>query len=194
MARPKEFDPDEALAAAMEKFWERGYEATSLADITACTGVQKASLYATYGDKRTLFVTALARYQVEGRDRLRTALNGSGSVRAAIEAVLTSAVKDASAKERGRGCLCVNTAIEIGARDPEIAAMLASHSREAEALFEQALDRGKVRGEFAARLDSATTGRFLLCTLYGLHVGGKGGMSGKKLKDVVGAALAILAP
>lgn len=194
MARPKEFDPDEALAAVMQKFWERGYEATSLADITECTGVQKASLYATYGDKRKLFVTALARYQEEGRESLRIALSGTGSVRSAIEAVLMSAVKDASGKDRGRGCLCVNTSIEIGSRDPEIGEMLASHSRQVEALFEAALERGKARGEFAAGLDSATTGRFLLCTLYGLHVGGKGGFSAKKLKDVVGAALAILEP
>ena len=63
MARPKEFDPQTALTAAMEKFWESGFEATSLVDLTQCMGVQKASLYATYGDKRTLFVSALAQYQ-----------------------------------------------------------------------------------------------------------------------------------
>jgi TetR/AcrR family transcriptional repressor of nem operon len=159
MARPKEFDPEIALATAMERFWERGFEATSLADITAATGVQKASLYATYGDKRKLFLTALTRYQDEGIERLAAALAVPGPVRAAIEALFQNVVRDCTTRDGARGCLCVNTAVELGPRDPEIARMLELHAARAEKLIADALDRGKASGEFSASLRSPAVAR-----------------------------------
>jgi TetR/AcrR family transcriptional repressor of nem operon len=192
MARPKEFDPDVALAAAMETFWESGYDATSLADITRATGVQKASLYATYGDKRRLFITALSRYQEDGLARLRAGLATGATVRESFEAIFAGAVKECASKDRARGCLCVNTAVELGPRDPEIAAMLLMQARRMTALFAEALERGKARGELDASLDTQVIARFLLFTLYGIHVGGKTGFGAKKLDDVAATALAIL--
>lgn len=192
MARPKEFDPEVALETAMEAFWATGYEATSLADITAATGVQKASLYATYGDKRRLFVTALARYQEEGLARLAAAFDSGPGVRASFAAILSGAVKESAMKGRGRGCLCVNTAVELGPRDPEIAAMLLAQSRRVTSLFAQAIERGMERGELDPKLDAETTARFLLTTLFGIHVAGKTGLSAKKLDAVVTTALSVL--
>ena len=94
MGRPKEFDPDVALSAAMERFWEGGFEATSLSDITASTGVQKASLYATYGDKRQLFLTALSRYQAEGLARLQATFAAHATARDAFEAVFAGIIAE----------------------------------------------------------------------------------------------------
>ena len=192
MARPKQFDPDTALGAAMEKFWETGYDATSLADITACTGVQKASLYATYGDKRQLFMTALSRYQQEGLARLSAALMSGATAREAFAAVLGMVVKESASKDRARGCLCVNTAVELGPRDPEIARMLLVHARRLTALFAERLERGKAQGELGPRLDVQATAQFLLVTLFGLTVGGKTGLGARKLDGVVKTALSVL--
>src|SRR5262245_53912189 len=112
MARPKEFDPDQALRAAMQRFWERGFEATSLQDLTDCTGVQKTSLYATYGDKRELFLKALGQYQADSFERSRQRLEADGSPVAAIRAFMAEVVKSASSDQGcKRGCLFVNTAI-----------------------------------------------------------------------------------
>jgi TetR/AcrR family transcriptional repressor of nem operon len=192
MARPKEFDPDVALGAAMEAFWEHGFDATSLSDITAATGVKKASLYATYGDKRRLFITALSRYQEEGLERLRIGLAGGGTVRESLQAIFSGAVKECASKDRARGCLCVNTAVELGPRDEEISAMLLLHSRRMTALLADTLERGKQQGEFAPGLDTQVIARFLLVTLFGITVGGKTGFSARKLDEVVAAALSVL--
>jgi TetR/AcrR family transcriptional repressor of nem operon len=192
MGRPKEFDPEVALSAAMEKFWEGGFEATSLADITASTGVQKASLYATYGDKRQLFLTALSRYQDDGLERVKAMLAAHASARAAFEAVFAGMIDECASKDRSRGCLCVNTAVELGPRDPEIAAMLQAHARRVVTLFAERIEAGQREGEIAERIDARATARFLLLTLYGITVGGKTGLGARKLDEVVRVALSVL--
>src|SRR5436190_22147629 len=111
MARPKEFDPQTALTAAMEKFWEGGYEATSLVDLTRCMGVQKASLYATYGDKRKLFITALTQYQEQHYQELLVGLRNATSVREFLREALLYWMREAASKDSARGCFCVNTAV-----------------------------------------------------------------------------------
>ncbi len=192
MGRPKEFDPDVALSAAMEKFWEGGFEATSLADITASTGVQKASLYATYGDKRQLFLTALSRYQDDGLERAKVVLAAHTSARAAFEAVFAWMIDECASKDRSRGCLCVNTAVELGPRDPEISAMLQAHARRVVTLFAERIEEAQRQGEVPERVDARATARFLLLTVYGITVGGKTGFGARKLDEVVRVALSVL--
>jgi TetR/AcrR family transcriptional repressor of nem operon len=192
MGRPKEFDPDVALSAAMERFWEGGFEATSLSDITASTGVQKASLYATYGDKRQLFLTALSRYQDEGLVRLTATLGAHATARAAFEAVFAGVITECASKDRSRGCLCVNTAVELGPRDPDVAEMLQAHARRVVALFADRLEQGRKQGEIAEHLDVQATARFLLVIIFGISVGGKTGLGARKLDEVVRVALSAI--
>ena len=126
MARPKEFDVEQALEAAMRAFWERGYEATSLSDLTEAMGVPKASLYATYGDKHRLFLAALARYSRHELDGLRAALAGR-SPRAALEAVFAGAVSSLDPRDSHRGCFVANSVAEVGPHDAEAAEILRRH-------------------------------------------------------------------
>src|SRR5262245_35751076 len=98
MSRPKSFSPDSALDAAMQAFWEKGYGATSLTDLTERMGVQKASLYGTFGDKRALFLAALGRYQDQGYERLRAALERPGPVRALVRGLFEDVVKGQCSK------------------------------------------------------------------------------------------------
>lgn len=191
MARPKEFDPDVALLAAMEAFWERGFEATSLSDLTACTGVQKASLYATYGDKRAFFLAALDRYQALGFDESFGRLADAESPRAVLEEIFARAGRP---KEGRKGCLCVNTAIEMAPHDAEVRQRLEKHMQRAETAVTRALERSIDLGEVRASLDARATARFLVTSLYGLYVAAKIHPGAKRLDDAARLALSVLGP
>lgn len=191
MARPKEFDPDVALLAAMEAFWERGFEATSLSDLTACTGVQKASLYATYGDKRALFLAALDRYQDLGFAESFGRLDSAPSPRAALEQIFARARQP---KEGRKGCLCVNTAIEMAPHDADVRQRLEKNMQRAEAAVARALERSKELREVRADLDAKATARFLVTSLYGLYVAAKISPGAKRLDDVARTVLSVLGP
>lgn len=193
MARPKEFVPEDALRAAMERFWERGFEATSLAELTECTGVQKTSLYATFGDKRSLFMQALARYQDDGYERLSARLDVEGSALDALRGFFGDVVKQASSESGHKGCLCVNTAIELAPHDEEIAELSRRYSLRIEQLFERTLARAVEQSELDSAFDTAATARFLVATLYGLSVVAKTSPSSKRLKDIVAVALSVIA-
>lgn len=192
MARPKEFDPETALTAAMEKFWEGGFDATSLVDLTDCMGVQKASLYATYGDKRKLFMLALAQYQDFHYAQATVAFETATSVRECLRESMLHWMREAATKDGARGCFCVNTAVELGPRDPEIAKMLAVHARRFEDLIAAALERAKANGELRPDLDTQTAARFLYVSVYGLTAAGKGCFSASKLEPVVEMAMSVL--
>jgi TetR/AcrR family transcriptional repressor of nem operon len=194
MARPKEFDPKAALTAAMEKFWEGGYEATSLVDLTECMGVQKASLYATYGDKRRLFMTALSQYMDQHYAVLVTEIERAPSVRDFLRDGLLHWMREAATKDSARGCFCVNTAVELGPRDPEIAKMLALHARRVEDTITAAIVRAQTTGEVRTDIDARTAARFIYVHLYGLSAAGKGCFNAANLEPVVEMAMTVLDP
>lgn len=192
MARPKEFDPHVALTAAMEKFWENGFDATSLVDLTECMGVQKASLYATYGDKRTLFIKALTQYQDHHFEKFQRELEVAASVREYLRNTLLLWMREAATRERARGCFCVNTAVELGPRDPEIAKMLTAHSKRCVDAIAKGLERGKSMGEFRLDLDTQVAARSIYVLVYGVSAAGKGCFTAEELEPVIDREMASL--
>ena len=120
MARPREFDTDKVLDALQDVFWERGYEGTSYAHITAATGLRKGSLYSAFGDKRALYLEALAQYDsgnVSNGVAMLSNINQTGAER--IDALMQSLV-DAAETKRGRwGCLLCNAAVDQAPLDPD---------------------------------------------------------------------------
>ena len=128
MARPREFDVDEALQRALEVFWQQGFAATSMQDLVAAMGIQKASLYATFGDKHTLYTTALRRYQQETLDELTEHLAKAASPLAAITEFVDEVVEH-TARDGRRGCLCVNANTELAPHDAEVAELLRAPPR-----------------------------------------------------------------
>src|SRR5215471_8170840 len=126
MARTKEFIPEEVLDAASKVFWEKGFEATSIDDLVTATGVNRASLYGTFGDKAALFQKVVDRYNCQFMQMLAGAgadRSGLAKIRAVFEVIARETC------EESRGCLLVNTAAELGGRDPEMQAA-AKRSRE----------------------------------------------------------------
>jgi TetR/AcrR family transcriptional repressor of nem operon len=173
MARTKEFDPDAALQKALELFWERGYEATSMADLVETLGLARASIYATFGSKNDLYLKALDRY-LEVRDlRLIEALSQPGPVLPAVRSLVDAYVEETLGDERRRGCLVVNAAVEVMGRDPRAARRVEASWDTLETALASALTRASAQGELALEKDPRALARFLLVVLQGMRVLGR---------------------
>lgn len=171
MARPRSFDPDAVLGAALELFWTKGYRATSFDDITRATGINKPSLYAAFGDKPALFARVLARYHGMLLMHATALLGAEGSARGAIETWLVSFLPSCSGAAGGRGCLSVNASLESAAvADPGIAKAIKAHNKRIEKLLAAAVRRGVAAGELAPTIDPEAAARLLLTTQTGLMV------------------------
>lgn len=193
MGRPREFDEDEVLSAALETFLERGFESTSVEDLTRRTGLQKGSLYGAFGDKRQLFRTALARYQDRALGEMRAALEAGTSPRTSLEEFFAAVVKRSS-ERKARGCLCVNTTVELAPHDEEVAHGLAKHRERVEGLFAELVARGQEAGQFGRALDARAVGRYLGALLTGLAVLARSSPGRARLEDVVRVGIGALDP
>ena len=192
MARTKEFDPDAVLQQALDLFWERGYEATSMADLVERLGIARASLYATFGGKHDLYVQALDRY-VQGRDpRLVEMLSQPGPALPAVRALVEAYARESLSDERRRGCLVVNTAVELMARDPQAARRVEASWDTLETALTSALTRARAQGELPPEKDPRALARFLLVMLQGMRVLGRAHPDPGRIRDAAAQALAAL--
>ena len=191
MARTKEFDPDAVLQKALELFWERGYEATSMADLVAHLGISRASLYDTFGSKHDLYVQALDRY-VQSRDPgLVEILSQPGPVLPAVRA-LVDAYAAESLDGRSRGCMVVNAAVELMPRDPQAARRVEASWDTLETALTSALTRARAQGEIPAGKDPRALARFLLVMLQGMRVLGRAHPEPGRVRDAAAQALSLL--
>lgn len=121
MARPREFEIDKAVEAAMNQFWERGYESTSLRHLMEATGLHKGSLYKAFDDKKSLFIAALKQYEAMGHQRAEQAFSAAPSAIEGLRQMLHSAVDNELCDgEHKKGCLIINTIVERPSLPPEI--------------------------------------------------------------------------
>ena len=192
MARQKEFDREVALDRAMAAFWSKGYAATSIEDLVAHMGIQRGSLYGTFGDKRTLFLTALDRYQRVVTRELVEALDAPGSGVAAIRQFFRLRVEGSLDRRRPPGCLMTNSAVELSGRDRGAAAKVGGALAKIEAAFLRALERARAAGELTAAHDLRPLARFLTSSAQGLSVMARTTRDRALLEDVVGIVLSAL--
>ena len=190
MARTKEFDPAAVLDAALELFWLRGYEATSMSDLVAHLGIGRASVYATFGSKHELYLRALERYVQLKDAEVVPLLSQPGPVLPAIAALLRLYT---SLEEPRRGCLVVNAACELLPADTEVARQVELSWEGLETVLASALTRAQAQGELAADSDPRALAQFLLVVLQGLRVTAKAGSSPARLRTAVEQALTVLA-
>lgn len=189
MARQKEFDPERALDRAMGAFWSRGYAGTSIGDLVAHMGIQRGSLYGTFGDKRKLFLAALERYQRVVTRELFEALEAPGSGLEAIRRFFRLRVERSLDRSRPPGCLVTNSAIELSPRERgPVGGSLAR----LEAAFRRALERARAQGELAPDRDVRALARFLTSSAQGLSVMAKAFPERAVLEDVVAVVLRAL--
>jgi len=193
MPRQKEFDLEAALDGAMATFWTKGYTATSIEDLVTRMGIQRGSLYATFGNKRSLFLSALGRYQRVVTRELLAVLEAPGSGLAAIRRFFRLRVEGSLDRRRPPGCLVTNSAVELSPRDRGAAARVGGSLVTLEGAFLRALERARVQGEVAATRDLRALARFLTSSAQGLSVMAKARAERAVLEDVVEVVLAALA-
>jgi TetR/AcrR family transcriptional repressor of nem operon len=193
MARTKEFDPDAALQAALELFWRRGYEATSIADLVEHLGIGRASIYATFGNKHELFLRAMDRYS-EGRDPLLLAeLSQPGPALPAVRALVRGFAAEAeSPTHRLNGCLITNTAAELAPHDSAAARRVEISWEHLEILLHSALVRAQAQGELPGDREPRALARMLLVLLQGIRIVGKASSDPARVRDAAEQALTLL--
>ncbi|MFP3391734.1 TetR/AcrR family transcriptional regulator [Brevibacillus sp. SIMBA_040] len=170
MVRPREFQEDKALEKAMLLFWEKGYEATSLSDLTISMGIQKPSIYAAFGDKKDLFEAALRKYIHEHATFFRRHLQSGPSVKEAIHTVFQEIVSQAYQDDRNRGCFCINTMVELAPHEPRFEVLTREHQLYLTVIFQETIERGKKAGELQAHIHAKALANTLVVSLIGLTV------------------------
>ncbi|WP_380283163.1 TetR/AcrR family transcriptional regulator [Kitasatospora purpeofusca] len=195
MARTKEFDPDAALQSALELFWRRGYEATSMADLVEHLGIARASVYATFGSKRELYLRALERYGCQQQPVLLAELSQPGPVLPAVRALVLRFARESAADGEGglrRGCFVTNTAVELAPHDPDAARRVEANLAHLETVLTAALVRARAQGELPEGRDPQALARMLVVLFQGMRVIGKAGDGSARLRDAADQALALL--
>ncbi|MCU0096028.1 TetR/AcrR family transcriptional regulator [Bacillus cereus] len=170
MARLREFDEEKALDAAMQLFWEKGYAATSLSDLTAKMGIQKPSLYSAFGDKEGLFEAALRRYTNLHAANIRTKLQNEQSVKEAIRTFFENMVKEEYKKEFSKGCFCINTMVELAPHNQKFEVLTREHQMYLAVVFQELIMKGIRSGELQSDLNAKAVAQTLVTSLIGLTV------------------------
>ncbi|MGW7790817.1 TetR/AcrR family transcriptional regulator [Streptomyces tricolor] len=193
MARTKEFDPDAALQSALELFWQRGYEATSMADLVAHLGIGKASLYATFGSKHELYLRALDRYEQSGLAPIVHELSQPGPALPAVRSLVRRYAREATDEQsRLQGCMITNTAAELAPHDPAAARGVVRKCPPLHPLRPRGVARPRGQGELPPGRDPLALARTLLVLLQGLRVVGKASTDPARIRDAAEQALTLL--
>lgn len=190
MARPRTFDPDKVLDAARDIFWRKGYQATSLDDITAETGLTKPSLYAAFGDKTSLFLKILDRYHERILARSDKMLSDGPSARAAIEAWLISFLPACSGVKGRRGCLSINTGADGGLDEEALRKSIASFNTRLESLIVARLQRD--RAQFAGNFDPTAVTQTIMAVYSGLMAQAKQAPTLERVQSIVTQTMKLL--
>lgn len=191
MPRTKEFDEAEVLDQALELFRARGFKHTSFADLVEELGVSRQSLYDTYGDKQTLYHTALNRYLDRGFAQFRQALADPAPIREVLTGLFDGLIS-ANCDCGSPGCLMVNSMVELSPHDADTRALAQKHAREFESIFASRLGAAQRAGEIAADKDPIAIARFLYHTILGLSVAARALGEANSLRASVRLALQVL--
>jgi TetR/AcrR family transcriptional repressor of nem operon len=194
MPRRKAFEPDAALGEAIACFRRLGFAAASMDDLTQAMGIGRQSLYATYGDKRALFLQALSWYADGMVARFVTWLDGDRAPLETIAEVLHEIARFAASPEGVDGCFITNSAADLAARDADVRAILVRTYGRIEDAFARALRRARDAGDLPADRDPRALARFIVTFIQGMRVIGTTRPSPKRLHADVEAALRCLAP
>lgn len=192
MARPKAFDPDAALDRAMDLFWQKGYEATSIQDLVNHVGINRASLYGTFGGKHDIFLAAVEHYINAVVIERFKALNQHESGVEAIGEFFRKFAEMATTDATRRGCLVANSIMELAARDKDAAERVGAALKWVEGAFYKALMRSRANGELNGRHTPRALARSMTCLLLGATAMAKAGADAKTLRDAIEVGLSVL--
>jgi AcrR family transcriptional regulator len=193
MARPREFDRDQALARARDAFWSRGYEGTSMADLVSALGLASARIYAAFGSKEALFREAIAHYEANEGGFVARALAQEPTANQAMARILREAVETYTRPGKPRGCMVVTAATNCAVENEQMRDWLAELRRKQTALISGRLRQALRDGELMPGTDTQALGDYLSTVLHGLSVQACDGVPRKRLHALSDLALVTLA-
>jgi predicted nucleic acid-binding protein/AcrR family transcriptional regulator len=188
--RPREFDPEEALAAALRVFWQRGYEGASMGELTEAMGITKPSLYACFGNKEALFHKALDLYEREKLCYTRTALEAD-TARGVAERLLRGAVATHCGDRDPQGCLGVISSVACGTEAEPIRREVIARRASSETALMLRLERAREEGDLPGHVDPEALASYLTTVMQGLSIKAGAGASRDTLERIVDTTLAI---
>jgi TetR/AcrR family transcriptional repressor of nem operon len=192
MARPREFDEAAVLEAAIQCFWSRGYEGTSVRDLAEKMRITGASLYNAFGDKRSLYKRALGCYVEQSFVACVRRFEGHLAPRDAIGAFFAEVIGQSLSDRQRKGCMVVNSALEVAPHDPEFRRVVADVFGQVEAFFRRSVAAGQQSGAITSSQSADDLARFLLCVLLGIRVLARTRPERELLEGLVRPAFALL--
>jgi AcrR family transcriptional regulator len=191
--RPREFDMDDALDRAIRIFRERGYNATSIGDLTDAMGLASGSLYKAFKDKREIFLAAFDRYRALRNDQLKHVVHTTKLARERLRDVLVFYIESSRGIEGRRGCLVVGSAVELAITDREVAARVGGSLASNEAFLAGLIRQGHIDKSIPGQVDPEETARVMVYLTQGMRVVGKAGRSPPDISSVIEIAMKLLA-
>ncbi len=191
MPRVKQFDEQQALEKAMALFWKQGYYATSIQNLVDHLGINRASLYDTFGGKRQLFERAFQHYRTVNRDQIIAFLDARPSVKEGIRQLFLRALRQTLADAEKKGCFVVNCTTELLPNEAEMLPALLANKTEFIDLFREYLQRGVDRGEIAPEKDLTAIATFLFTLYNGLQVVAKVSERETELAGAIATGLSV---
>lgn len=193
MARPRKFDRDAALQAALQVFWAKGFAGASAEDLTQAMGIGRQSLYDTFGDKKRLYLEALDRYSTEQLSQHARTLNGPGRPAENLKALLVAFAEQPDDLRR-LGCFGLNAICEFGQDDPEVRRVSEAKGRVQDSAFRRLVEAGQKAGDFDGALDTGAAARLLAVTLAGMKIQARAGATAPQLREVAELVVDRLKP
>lgn len=192
MPTVKQFDTEAVLEKAMELFWKKGYNGTSINDLVEATGLSRSSLYATYQDKHQLFMAALRRYQDVNGTMLAERIKDVPTAKGKIDMIFRSTQQTILQHPFGKGCFMVNTAAEMANQDAGIAQFAADDFAGMEALFASLLKQGQAAGEISKTVKVKPLAQYLFSSYLGLRIIGQTQPDKTKLDNIINLVLSVV--
>jgi len=192
MARTKDFDENEVLAKAIQIFWHKGYNATSMQDLVDGLGISRSSLYDTYTDKHTLFVKALESYQNAGAGNIQKLVNSPGSAKEMVKKLLEFVADGLLGDNQQKGCFMVNTEVEVAPHDAEVNSLICKNDQQMDEAFYTVIKRGQNSGEIKNQQDARALSRFIFNAVKGMQVTVKSTNDKSVFDDIIALTVAAL--
>jgi TetR/AcrR family transcriptional repressor of nem operon len=192
MARTKDFDENDVLNKAIDIFWHKGYNGTSMQDLVDGLGISRSSLYDTYGDKHTLYIKALESYQSQGSANVCAIVNSAAPAKETLRKLLDLIAGELLGDKKHKGCFMVNAEVETAPHDKEVSEMVCANDQQVEDAFYQVIKKGQESGELTNRQDPRALARFTFNTVKGIRVTAKSTTDKAVFDDIIKLAIAAL--
>jgi TetR/AcrR family transcriptional repressor of nem operon len=189
MARSKEFEVNEVLDKAIQLFWAQGYEKTSMHELVNFMGIHRRSIYDTFGDKHALFMKALERYEAKQTNKMKFLVEKRKPIKELIRELLESTLRN---EGEPLGCFLVNSGVELGVLDPEVASLVDESYSRAEELLTNLVLEGQQTGEIKADFEPKVISHYLMNAWLGLRTLVKTTTDQQKLKNIIDMTLSAL--